>query len=551
MWTLNLGLAGGAAAVYFLLIGHLAAVTGLPVTIGWPVLAVLFAATQIGVIQLRTRSQAHIISVGDIPLVLGLIFATPTHLLAGQLAGAGLALVLHRRQGPTQIAFRLATLALQTTAALVVFHALVGTSAPISVNGWAGSLAAAGASTVIGSVAIFLSLALSGGSIVPTRIAQAFGLALAATFTATNLAIVTANGITAGPYLVAPLAVLAALLVVAYRALLAERGRRDGLEFLYRVSQITQSPGDFDQMFVELLEEARTMFSAEMAEIIMFGDDRAGDPQLVRTTVGLGSEPERMLSTESVLTRSAIEDASGPEARIVESGLNATGNSMVARLTGETRSHGVLVAANPPHISSGFKSGQLRLFQTLANHITLTLENGQLERSIVQLKEMEQELSYKAFHDPLTSLANRALFRTRLQEALDAEEPGLAVIFIDLDDFKTVNDTLGHATGDQLLTIVGARIDDCVAEGDLAARLGGDEFAVMAGGVGQTEAARMAAALMAALGRPIDVAGRQVLVQASLGVAMASGAKRSADDLMRHADLAMYTAKRNGKGSFE
>jgi len=551
MWTLNLVLAGAAAAVYFLLAGHLTALTGPAVSIGWPVLGLLFAATQVGVIQLRTRSQAHIISVGEVPLILGLMFATPTNLIVGQLAGAGLALVLQRRQGPTQVAFKLATLGLQTTAALVVFHAVIGTSAPISVGGWVGSLLAAATSTVIGSVAIFASLALSRGAIVATRIAQAFGLALAATFTTTNLAIITANGITAGPYLVAPLAVLAALLVVAYRALLAERGRRDGLEFLYRISRITQGPGDFGQMFVDLLEEARTMFSAETAEIVMFGDDDPAHPQLVRTTVGIGAEPERMLSAESVLTRPAIEEAVGPEARIVASGVSATGNSMVARLAGETRTHGVLVAANPPHIASGFKPGQLRLFQTLANHISLTLENGQLERSIVQLKEMEQELSYKAFHDPLTSLANRALFRTRLQESLDDEEPGLAVIFIDLDDFKTVNDTLGHAVGDQLLTIVGARIHQCLAADDLAARLGGDEFAVLVVGVGQSEAARVAARLMAALGQPIEVAGRQVSTQASLGVAMVTRNDRAADDLMRHADLAMYTAKRNGKGCFE
>jgi diguanylate cyclase (GGDEF)-like protein len=173
------------------------------------------------------------------------------------------------------------------------------------------------------------------------------------------------------------------------------------------------------------------------------------------------------------------------------------------------------------------------------------------ERSIFRLREVERQLSYKAFHDALTTLANRALFRTRLQASLDRGAAGLAVLFIDLDDFKTVNDTLGHAAGDQLLAVVGERIGQCARTQDLAARLGGDEFAILLEGVGNEEAARVASRVLSAVRAPIVIEDRAVSIQTSVGVAVIDQPGSDADELMRNADIAMYTAKRNGKGCYE
>src|SRR5207244_12324033 len=119
---------------------------------------------------------------------------------------------------------------------------------------------------------------------------------------------------------------------------------------------------------------------------------------------------------------------------------------------------------------------------TLANRTAIALENGQLEQSLAELSRSKEQLRYQAFHDPLTDLPNRSLFAEQVAERLareDGDGTQPVVILFDLDDFKTVNDTLGHAAGDELLVLVTDRVRGCLLETDLAARLGGDEFAVL------------------------------------------------------------------------
>ena len=182
------------------------------------------------------------------------------------------------------------------------------------------------------------------------------------------------------------------------------------------------------------------------------------------------------------------------------------------------------------------------------------MEKNSLSTSLAQLRLLKQELAHQAYHDSLTGLANRAMFRERVDEALAeaaAETSKVAVLFIDLDDFKTVNDTMGHAAGDALLDEVARRIDGCVGEGDTAARLGGDEFAVLLRRVGNdSEVRAVADRILVALGDPIEMDGVPVVTQASIGIATHVGAADAAE-LMQHADVAMYTAKRNGKGRFD
>lgn len=169
-------------------------------------------------------------------------------------------------------------------------------------------------------------------------------------------------------------------------------------------------------------------------------------------------------------------------------------------------------------------------------------------RDVTDRAQLEAELLHQALHDPLTGLANRHLFLERVSHALDGREAdALAVMFIDLDDFKTVNDSLGHAAGDRLLLTVAERLTAAVRGGDTAARLGGDEFAVLVERTsGREPALEVADRIQAALAEPTDVGSVQLSVGASIGVAFADDA-RDADELVRNADLAMYMAKAGGK----
>ncbi len=175
-------------------------------------------------------------------------------------------------------------------------------------------------------------------------------------------------------------------------------------------------------------------------------------------------------------------------------------------------------------------------------------------RDVTDRKRLESELSHQAFHDSLTELANQALFRDRVDHALarsTRDRDHLAVLFVDLDDFKTINDGLGHRAGDDLLVAVSDRLRGCLRTSDSAARLGGDEFAVLLEDVGpEREAEDVAARVIASLHQPFTILGHEVFVSASIGIAFA-GPATSGDQLLRSADLAMYTAKRRGKNRFE
>jgi diguanylate cyclase (GGDEF)-like protein/PAS domain S-box-containing protein len=176
-------------------------------------------------------------------------------------------------------------------------------------------------------------------------------------------------------------------------------------------------------------------------------------------------------------------------------------------------------------------------------------------RDVTDRTALQQQLTHQAFHDPLTGLANRALFSDRVDHALaraGRQGPAAAVVFLDLDDFKTINDTLGHSAGNDLLVAVADRIRGILRPADTAARLGGDEFAILLEDVhGEQEALVIAERVTLALRAPFTLEDRQVLVRASLGVAVAEPEHRRADELLRNADMAMYLAKANGKGRCE
>ena len=177
-------------------------------------------------------------------------------------------------------------------------------------------------------------------------------------------------------------------------------------------------------------------------------------------------------------------------------------------------------------------------------------------RDVTERRTLEDELRHQAFHDSLTGLPNRALFTDRVDHALErtrrvgATSP--AVLFIDLDEFKIVNDSLGHGAGDELLTVVAERLRHCLREGDTAARFGGDEFAVLLEDVVDDEAVvDVAQRLLDALNEPVLLDDVEVRVGASVGVALRPTADSTCADLLRDADLAMYAAKSNGKGCIE
>jgi diguanylate cyclase (GGDEF)-like protein/PAS domain S-box-containing protein len=204
------------------------------------------------------------------------------------------------------------------------------------------------------------------------------------------------------------------------------------------------------------------------------------------------------------------------------------------------------------------RDGSIRHFEVL--HTNLLHDDAVRgivlnSRDVSERKAFEEQLAHQAFHDPVTDLANRALFAERVRHAVARarrEHNGLAVIFLDLDDFKTINDSLGHAAGDQVLREVARRLDANIRSSDTAARFGGDEFAILMEDVSSAqEAADTAERILTALGAPMSVDSTDLLVRCSIGISVTQDEVPSdADELTRNADAAMYIAKRDGKGGY-
>ncbi len=175
-------------------------------------------------------------------------------------------------------------------------------------------------------------------------------------------------------------------------------------------------------------------------------------------------------------------------------------------------------------------------------------------RDVTERVRLEEELTHQAFHDGLTDLANRALFRDRLDQALARSERSkdvLAVLLVDLDGFKQVNDSLGHGAGDHLLQEVARRFAKVTRPADTLARLGGDEFALLLEGTGEQGAIGIARRLLELVSEPISIAGRELRLGASIGIVVHEDASADGEDLVRHADVAMYAAKEAGRGRYE
>jgi diguanylate cyclase (GGDEF)-like protein/PAS domain S-box-containing protein len=256
----------------------------------------------------------------------------------------------------------------------------------------------------------------------------------------------------------------------------------------------------------------------------------------------MGYQPEELVGTRLIESMVHTEDVP----RIV---------SLLAEFGGERRRGPELVEFRWRH-----QDGRWLHVESLWSDLSLDPTVGGIvlnTRDISERKLFEQQLAHQAFHDSITGLANRALFRDRVEHALSRQQRddrNVAVLFMDIDDFKTINDSLGHAAGDRVLEVMADRISDSIRTADTAARLGGDEFAVLLEDADYNRAVEVAERIMAAQESPVHLDGKELTVRVSIGIAIGSDDRRGgegADELLRNADMAMYTAKNQGKSRYQ
>ena len=565
VWLLNAFTVTAATVLYFTVLRQVPELSS-PIDIPWWSLAIFFAGAEIFVVHLQIRRDAHSFSLSEMPLVIGLFFVSPTALVLAQLAGSLIALTIHRRQSPIKLIFNLSHFCLESSLAAIIFISVAGPlTNPIGIAGWMATFLATFVTTIVGVFMIFLAISLSEGRPQVKNLPQAMGLGLVVGGANTSLALIGVFILWKAPAALWLLLLPTATLFLAYQAYTSQREKHNSLEFLYETARILQSSPQVETGMLALLTRARTMFQAETAEIMLFPSNN--NDATLRTSLGADDSIEvlqpvdlnpadgmwtRVTSKKEALLLGRNDRNESLADYLAERGIR---DAMVAPLHGETRVIGTMLVGNRLGDVSTFDLEDIKLFETLANQASVSLEKGRLEQSLAQLTALEAKLKHQAFHDSLTNLANRALFTDRVEHALarqDRRSNPLAVLFLDLDDFKTINDSLGHAAGDQLLISVAERLHECLRPADTAARLGGDEFAILLEDMDDAEdATAVAERIIEDLGTPFVLQDKEVMVHASVGIAWSVSGREGAHELLRNADLAMYRAKNRGKGRYE
>jgi diguanylate cyclase (GGDEF)-like protein len=560
IWVLIAATSALAAGLYFAFVRHFESIQS--PEIAWYVIAVLVLVTERFPVALEFRRSSHSFSLTDIPLSVALVFTTGSHAFWAIVGGATIALLL-RRLPFVKFCFNVAQFALVTAVMLAIVHAAAQIEQDFGWLTWGAVLLATQVGGVLTIAQILAAIVLTEGRVSRDQIRQMFGMDFVVTLTGTAMALVSAILWIERPEALTLLLIPILVTFLGYRAYVHERQGHEKVKFLYEANRTLSESPEVAIALDGLLERALEAFRAEQAEVILWAGD-AGAP--LRTGLGPGSAREAMAPMDTEAANALRELAESTDAAVAltdplpagvvgdylaERGIR---HGMLGVLRGEDRVMGTLMLANRFGLSRGFTAGDRALFDTLAANASAALQFDRLEQAVTELRDLQDQLTHQAHHDPLTGLANRALFSQRVREAL---EPGaavgkVAVMFIDLDDFKGVNDTLGHAVGDELLRGVASRLVRSVRKEDVVARLGGDEFAVLVLRDEEVEqgAADLAERTLNAFLAPVQAGDKPLNVSLSIGIAAAQSNRAATDELLRDADVAMYEAKEGGKRRF-
>ncbi len=511
------------------------------VRIPWWALAAGFAFTELFVIHAHVRGSAHSLSLSELPLVLGLLLAHPSDLVIAIVVGPAIVLIWTRGQGPVRLFFNLAQFALTACLALIVLHGLAPGAEAIGPLVWGATFIAVFVASLTGAVLVFCAIGLSEGSIPSRRLAGMLGADLLVALTNTSVALsgatIVAQDLRAGWLLIPP----AAVLLLAYRAWVSERAKHQSLEFLYGVTRSLSQGGDMEDDLLDLLRRTRASFRVKTAELVLLPGPDAG---ALRTARGPDGHEEIMVPVAhaaALSLRTAVEEVGAVKVDRLQASVDlqrylserGIDHALLAPVRGETRLAGVMVLGDRIGATDAFTDEDVRLFEALAAHAGLSLELDRLER--------------QAQSDPLTGLANRTLFLRRVEASLERPSGMATVLFLDLDDFKAINDSAGHAAGDAVLVAAAGRLEASVRPGDVAARMGGDEFAVLLEDVDDHHGEQVAGRVLDLLTEAVVVDGEELWVRSSVGIATAAAGSLGSGELLHRADVAMYRAKEAGK----
>ncbi len=388
VWLLAAALAGGALVLFTVVLPH-PPPTAAPLALPWWLLAVGFLLAEAVVVHYDFRQQAHTYSLSELPLVFGLFFAAPQELVAGVVAGAGLALLLVRRQSALKVAFNVAHFAFGACVAVLVFQALDGAPGGFSPRDWLAALAACLLSSVASTAAILVAIWWTQRAADVRRLPEQLLLAAFTTTGSASLGLMAVGATWHHPAGTALLVVPAVSFLLAHRSVVLQRQERDSLELLHRTARVLDEAPDVVTAMRDLVRSACTALRAEVAQLALLAQHDPGLVLVVSTAgeAGTASGYVRLDDVDPVLQRALRSPA--PELLPLSEPLTGPGGSarrqvLVAPLGASPDARGVLLVADRLGPAGTFRRADLRLLETLATQVDVSLDKGRLARALAE-----------------------------------------------------------------------------------------------------------------------------------------------------------------------
>jgi len=544
-WALSAALATVAAALSY----HSAAAAGearllaeRPGTLAL-ITALFYLAEQYWV-SVEFRRESHSLTFAGVPLVLGALLLPVHELVLARVLGSLIAFA-RQRPSPDKVAYNSAAYAFEAAVDATVLHALLGAHPHLGLAVAATVLGVVAAVDQLMSALVLIVIRWHAGSMSRAEVGDVLIYAGTLCLLTTSVALAAAMLLSHSWLGVLLMLLMVGFQIRAYRSHAAISRRHEALASVHDFVVNSVTAGSVEALAHEALTRLRQLMRAGTAEVLLVA---VGEGPFVRLAVDEHdvSQPAQHDSRapDWVLTKAidhgaatllSREDKNPETVRWLRE--HGHGDAMVAPLQAGGQCLGAVVVADRLGETLTFTDDDLTLLQTLSGHLAMALRS----------RHVLDELQYEATHDSLTGLANRAHLAARLQTA-DATA-GLALLLLDLNKFKEVNDVLGHEVGDELLVVVAQRLSETLPDGCVAARLGGDEFAVLVTGpdAARTEnAEQLARDTRAALAVPVRFGEALLVPECSIGVAV--GQVVPAGQLLRCADTAMYAAKQSQSG---
>ena len=558
-------LAGGAGFVFGPLHHALAIAGGRVPSLPWWAIFLLATAAEFASVELPIRKTNLVLTLNDAVFIVAILGTGPFVTALTMACSLGIVQAL-QRHAPVQVIFNFGSQLLATPLYYVLLHGLVQPNHLFSFKSVAAYLLTVILLSEVSNVEISAAMYLSEADV--TIVTE--GLASTAPFVAlialpnAVFAMIVLVMIVAAPVVLFTIPILVFVTVAAYRAHVAGRKQQSDIDNLFAATRILSYSKSVATGAVDLLNHIGSMFQATQVELTLLPSSPGSAALITRTVNGTAEDvmaptpfeslhaglAEALVSDNLLLTKKSGRNT--PLAHYIEAADRPTAMAVPVPAADNALPLGYLVVAHRHKFAGDFKQTDVQLLGTLAKQLSFALQNGKLHEDLAMLAGAQDELVQKAFHDHLTGLANRALFVDHLEGAFHrAERSGglVFLLYIDLDEFKKINDNFGHAAGDEVLIDVAARLNKCVRATDTVSRLGGDEFAVLLEQATSLVAAEVVAQrIVDSLAEPFLVASGVAQIGASVGIAYTDMFGQSAIQLMKSADDAMYTAKKTGKG---